>query len=113
MRTIAVDENNDFFLDHTGSIPVLTGKEAASQTSKHFAATVKGEMIHAVQKGVPFDLVLDKFPNLAQYEASLRRRILEVPTVVSITHLNIEYLGERVVYTATIRTEQGEVTIDG
>lgn len=114
MRTIAVNENNDFFLDNTGSIPILSGKQATSQTARNFAATKKGEMIHAIQLGIPFfEVAFDHFPNLAQFEASLRRRLLEVPTVDSITHLEVDYLDGVITYTATIKTDQGEVTING
>lgn len=114
MRTLAIDGNNDLFIDKTGNISVIDGIRATAQTSRNFAQTRTGEMIFSIDRGIPFFLVaFDRFPNLAQFEAAIRRRLLEIETIESISALNVQFIDGAVKYTADIITIDGAVTING
>lgn len=114
MITFAGDENNDWTLDREGNIAMLTGASAVSQTSVEFAKTRLGEMIHQINIGIPFFITaFDRSPNLAQFEAAMRRRLLTVPDVLSITALQAEISGDALKYTATLKTIYGAAYING
>ena len=71
-------------------------------------------MIHAYDEGIPFlREAFSKQPNMAQFEASLRRRLLDTPDVTSIVSLVTQIEGESLKYTATLQTTYGTVTING
>ena len=114
MRTFALDENNDMMLDRQGNLAITEGIKATAQTSRNFASTRTGEAIHAIDVGVPFFMTaFDHFPNLAQFEAALRRRLLQVGTVTAVTALDVQYADGSIKYTATLATTDGQVTING
>lgn len=114
MKTFAVDENNDFFVDKTGSFPIISGRDAVAQTSKHFAATKLEEMIHQHDLGIPFfETSFNRFPSIPQFEVALRKRLKEVPTVTSVPRVDVDYSNGVLSYTATIKTEQGEIPVNG
>ncbi len=114
MRTFQLTPDNDFMLDKTGNIAMASGIEATAQTSRNFAATRSSEMIHSADQGLPFFMTsFDRFPNLAQFEAALRRRLMQVETVQAVTALDVQYTDGAVNYTATLQTDDGAVTING
>lgn len=114
MKSFLLDEDNDLTLDKTGNLALVSGIEATAQTSRNFAASRTGEMIHNADQGIPFFLTsFDRFPNLAQFEAALRRRLLQVETVQAVAALDVQYEDGAVSYTATLQTDDGAVTING
>lgn len=114
MRTIATDENNDWFLDSQGNLSFVTGIQAVSQSSKNYGSTKRGEMIHSIEHGVAFfDTAFDHAPSLSQFEASVRRRLSELPDLVSILNLSVNQNGEELSYTATLETVYGTVNVNG
>lgn len=113
MRTFLTDGNNDFVIGDNGNLSIIQDIEAVSQESRHFAATLRGEMIHSMINGIAyFRDVFNQTPNLAQVEASLRRRILSIGDVREITFLRASIVGETLKYEATIKTVYGEVSIN-
>ncbi|URG13023.1 hypothetical protein B2_30 [Stenotrophomonas phage B2] len=114
MKTIAVDENNDFYLDKSGNFPLLSDKNALEQTSRNYAATVYAEMIHQFDLGVPYDrTVFERFPNIPTFEVGLRRRLLELPNVASVVRLEVDFIGDVLSYSAILDTDFGEVPVNG
>jgi len=108
------DEDNDFVVLPNGNLAMIQGRAAVAQESKHYASTLYAEMIHAYDLGVPFLRdVFSKQPNIAQFEAALRRRILELDEVQEITSLVTVLDGETLRYTATLKTIYGTVPING
>ena len=76
--------------------------------------TRRGEMIHAIQQGIPFDPVAwAGTPNLPQFEASARRRLLEVAGVREVVAFSARMGGDVLTYSATLRTDFGEVALNG
>lgn len=114
MITFQTDDDNDFVTLTNGNLAIVSDRQAVAQEAKHFAATARAEMIHAYDEGIPFlREAFSKQPNLAQFEASLRRRLLDTPDVTSIVSLDTQIEGETLKYTATLQTTYGTVTING
>lgn len=114
MITFQTDDDNDFVTLPNGNLAIVSDRQAVAQEAKHFAATARAEMIHAYDEGIPFlREAFSKQPNLAQFEASLRRRLLDTPDVTSIVSLDTQIEGETLKYTATLQTTYGTVTING
>lgn len=114
MISFQTDDDNDFVTLPNGNLAMVTDRKAVAQEAKHFAATTRAEMIHAYDEGIPFlREAFSKQPNLAQFEASLRRRLLDTPDVTGIVSLVTQIEGESLKYTATLQTTYGTVTING
>ena len=114
MISFQTDDDNDFVTLPNGNLAMVTDRAAVAQEAKHFAATARAEMIHAYDEGIPFlREAFSKQPNLAQFEASMRRRLLDTPDVIGIVSLVTQIEGESLKYTATLQTTYGTVTING
>ena len=114
MISFQTDDDNDFVTLPNGNLAMVQNRDAVAQEAKHFAATARAEMIHAYDEGIPFlREAFSKQPNLAQFEASLRRRLLATPDVTGIVSLDTQIEGETLKYTATLQTTYGTVTING
>lgn len=106
MSTFLTGRNNDLVING-GQIGLVTDLEATLQLSRHYAQTLHGEMIHAMTDGVRmFDTAFNK-PRLALFANELRKRIMQVPDVVSVTDINVRISGENLVYSVTINTTYG------
>ena len=113
-RTLAVDSTNDIFIGGNGSLSVVSGLEATLQAAQQAAQTQLGEMIYAVDQGLPnFTAVWNGAPNLSQFEAYLRRTLLAVDGVTGVPNLTTSAGGGVLSYTATIETIYGPGVLNG
>jgi hypothetical protein len=113
-RTIAVDSNNDIFVGPDGSLAIATAREAVLHCCAQAAKTQLGEMIYAVDQGLPnFGAVWNGAPNVGLFEAYLRRNLQAVPDVVSVDSVTIDATGGALIYVATIQTIYGPGAING
>lgn len=113
-RTIASDSNNDLYLADDGNLAIVTGLDAVLQAAQQAAQTIKGEMVFDVEEGLPnFDTVWSGRPSLPVWEAHLRRAILAVDGVQSITELILSVSDNVLSYSATISTIYGAGAING
>lgn len=107
-RTLAVTSNNDIYIGADGSLAVATARDAVLQACQQAAQTQLGEMILAVDQGLPnFEAVWNGAPNVGQWEAYLRRNLVAVPDVVGVESVTIDATGGSLTYTATIATIYG------
>lgn len=114
MKTIATNSDNDIYLGADGNVPIINGTESVSQTAVHYAKTLRNEMIHAYDLGVPFFIVtFGANVNIPQFAAAMKARILQAPGVTAITSFETTQEGEVLKYTATIETIYGAATING
>lgn len=114
MKTIAVDQYNDPVLGADGNLSIITGLAAIGQASVQFGRSRRSEMIHNMDSGVPFDLVAwAGAPNETQFEAVMRARLLQLPSVTAVTAFDVKHTGNVLSYTATLQTSAGDVTING
>lgn len=113
-QTLAVDLNNDLYLTPAGLLAAASAAEAVAQNSAQAARTLLGEMVLAVDQGLPFfGTIWAGVPDVSRFEAALRRRLLAVQDVTGIVSLSSTLSGDRYAYLATLRTPYGPVTING
>lgn len=114
MRVIAVDSNNDLYIGADGSLAMATALEAVLQAAQQAAQTQLGEMMFAVDQGVPnFGVVWNGAANVSQFDAYLRRAVLSVENVTGVRDLSITVAGNKLSYTATIETIYGPGVLNG
>lgn len=114
MRVIAVDSKNDLYIGHDGSLAIATAKQAVLQAAQQAAQTQLGEMMYAVDQGVPnFAAVWNGAANVSQFEAYLRRTLLAVDHVTGIRDLTISVGGNKLSYVATLETDYGPGVLNG
>ena len=111
MSTFLTGKNNDLIVQG-GQIGLVSGLDAALQLSRHYAQTLAGEMIHSMPDGVRmFDTAFNR-PRLALFANEIRKRIMQVPDVVSVTDIDVRVSGENLFYSATIETTYGAGVIN-
>jgi hypothetical protein len=114
MKTLAVDGNNDLYIGPSGALASASDLQAVLQVVQQAAQTQLGEMIYAVDQGIPnFTAVWGGAANLAQFEAYLRRAILAVDHVVGISDLTISVAANKLSYAITIQTDFGPGALNG
>lgn len=113
-RTLTVDSNNDIFIGNDGSLSVSSDLQAVLYACAAAAKTQLGEMVLAVDEGMPnFEAVWVGSPNLAQFEAYLRRTLTSVIDVTGVSDLTITRAGGVLSYQVTIQTIYGSGVING
>lgn len=114
MKVIAADSNNDIYIGANGSLATATGINAVLQAAQQAAQTQLAEMIYAVDEGIPnFDVVWNGSPNVAQFEAALRRAILAVEHVIGVREVTIARADNALSYAAIIETDYGPGVLNG
>lgn len=114
MRSLAVDSTNDLFLSPEGNISVSRDLFAVMQSAQHSAQAQLGEMMYAIDQGVPnFQTIWESSANVAQFEAYLREAIVQTPGVVEVKELDTVVQANQISYTAVIATIYGTGTING
>lgn len=113
MKTLAINENNDIFLDASGSLAFSQGKQAREDIATNKTRTLYGEVPLSAQSGIPFfDVVFHKFdPKL--FEQFLRQTLMEVPGAEKVTQYEYNISGGVLTYRAVLTTQDGEVTVNG
>lgn len=112
--SLAVNARNDLFRAADGNIATTADLYAVTQACAHAAKTLLGEMMYATDNGVPyFDVVWTGTPNLAQFEAYLRRAFLAVDGVVRVQSLSVTIGANVAAYKAVIQTTYGTGVVNG
>lgn len=112
MKVFASDSNNDLFIANDGNLAIRQDIDAVMQAAQQSAQAQLGEMVYAVDEGVPnFQTVWRSSTNIAQFEAFLRRAILKVEGVSKIESLDVVVRDSALFYTAEILTIYGRGSI--
>jgi hypothetical protein len=107
--TVALDENNDIYLDSQGNLAMLYGTPAVLQVCQNAAKTVLGEMRYASNKGLPvFQVVFNGVPNVGQFESALRETLLAIPGVLGISYLTTQIVENKLSYFVGIVTSDSD-----
>lgn len=113
-RTIATDNKNDIYVLNNGNLATTYSLPATQQNCETAVKAQLGEMIYAIDQGMPnFQTVWNGAPNVAQFESYLRKTILAVENVLEITELTITSQGGILSYQATILTTFGSGILNG
>ena len=77
MTTLLSNMSNDLALNESGRIEVIGGIYAIAQSARAYMQSRLGEMFYNADQGIPFaDVVWAGSPNIAQFEAAGRARLL-------------------------------------
>lgn len=113
-RVFTVDANNDLMLAGNGNLAISAELEAVMQACAHAAKAQLTEMVLSADQGVPnFQTIWNGAPNVIQFEAYLRRQLLQVVGVVEVVSLEVVISNNVLSYTAVIRTIYGEGALNG
>lgn len=113
-QTFATDATNDLVIGSDGALAVARSLDAVAFACRSTARVSLGEMVLAVNEGIPFRTTAwAGVPNALGFEAALRRRLLAVAGVTGIISLTTSRHGDRLSYVATIRTVYGIQTLNG
>lgn len=114
VKVFASNENNDLYIASDGNLAIKTALEGVIQACEHAVKAQLGEMILAIDQGVPnFQTVWNGSPNLPQFEAYVRKAITGVAGVIEVKELQSDVVENVLVYSATIRTIYGEALVNG
>jgi hypothetical protein len=113
-QLFATNDTNDMYIGKDGNLVIFRDLPAILQACEHVAKTILGEMILAIDQGIPyFQTVWNGSPNYQQFAAALRNAFLGVDGVVEVVSLIVSQTTEVVSYNAVIRTIFGGGAISG
>ncbi len=114
MRSFAENNSRDLYIGSNNQLVSISEAEALAQITKTAIESQLGEMIYAVDSGMPTDSVVwSGTPNLQQFEFYARKNISAVSGVTGIVSFEAEIVDDTITYTAVISTEFGEVATGG
>lgn len=111
-RSLAVDSNNDLFLNEAGNLAFSAGIDAVKQNCEHAMKTLLAECVLDLPRGIPyFQQVWSGRPNLEQFDFAAVSALLAVDGVTQINSFESTLNGDALEYQATIQTTFGTVTL--
>jgi len=127
MKTLAVDVNNDIYMDGlynlaliasekiaVTSLPVeiVANQEAIKQVCEHRAKALLSEMVFYQNDGLPYmTTVFNGSPDTRKFQAALILTLTSVTDVLEVKDVSVSVVGGSLAYSATIRTSYGETAI--
>ncbi|EBS6311420.1 hypothetical protein PL246_09480 [Salmonella enterica] len=113
MKSLAVDSNNDIFINAAGSLELAKEIIAVKYSAQQAGQAQLGEMMYATDLGLPtFGVVWNGSPNPAVYEAWLRQALINSPGVHDVKSITVRTADNTLHYSATIVTDYGELAIN-
>lgn len=114
LNTIAVNDNNDIYLNNDNNLYIAYNLQAALQGCEQAAKTLLGEMVLNINQGIPyFQTIWVGVPNIQQYNSALRTAFFSVDGVIEVVSLITTQQSNTLSYTAIIRTIYGTGGIGG
>jgi hypothetical protein len=104
LKSLATNQRNDLFIDADGSLAIARDIEAVKQDCQHAMQAQLGEMVLALDRGMPTMDVVWHNTNLVQFEAYARQTLRAVGGVVDVTAFDVAVVGGALRYSATIQT---------
>lgn len=114
MTGIALDDNNDIFLDKSGNLALCKDIEAVKTAVSCQTKTNYGEVILNTTAGIPyFETIFTAHPDIELWKAYMQETILKVPKVLSISYFETTIEKSVLHYAVVINTEYGTEVING
>jgi len=111
--TIAENSNNDMYRGADGNIAFVSDILATAQLCKSRIEAQRGEMIYAMDQGMPTRSTMWDQYNPIAFSAFAQEILLATPGVVSVTSFDMQQADNTLSYTANIVTIYGQTTIQG
>jgi len=113
MITIKTDSNRDIAVDQRGNFSFVRDIEALKEVCEAYARAARNEMIHKMNKGMPFfEQVFSSQVNTPQFEAAFRARMSEIEQVQGVTSFRATVEENTLKYTAVISTVYGNIEVN-
>lgn len=110
--SFAEDDNRDMYRGADGNIAFVSAAPCIAQLTKSRVESQRGEMIYAMNQGMPTRTTAWDTFNPKQFEAAARAIILATSDVTGIQTFNMTKQENTLNYSATIRTIYGTVTVN-
>jgi hypothetical protein len=114
LKSLATNQRNDLFINADGSLALARDIEAVKQDCQHAMQAQLGEMVFALDRGMPTRDLVWHDTNLVQFEAYARQTLRAVGGVVDVTAFEVAIEDNALRYSVTIQTVFGpaDLTID-
>jgi len=113
ITTFAINENNDLYIGPGGGLAMLSGAPAVGQNCVTAVQAQLGEMIYAKNQGMPSRATMWDNYRPQQFLAAVRKIILGVNGVNTVTSLTGSKTDSTFAYSATIETIYGSAIVNG
>ncbi len=107
MKSLATNQRNDLYIGADGMLAVVSGIEAIKQNCQHAMQAQLGEMVLALDRGMPLREIVWHNTNLAQFESYARQTLRAVDGVIDIPTFEVDIVNDTLRYHATIQTVFG------
>lgn len=111
MRTIGCTAANDFYLDKSNNIAILTNLAAIEQNCVSALLSLRGNMIYAQDQGIDYQKIVWDLYQPKLFEAQARARLKGVTGVTSVTSFEQLLYQNTLYFQATIKTPYGPGTV--
>lgn len=114
MQTIALNENNDIYLDISGNLALVRDIEAVEQVVSCEIRTNYGEIVLNTRLGIPyFETLFVAHPDIELWKSYVAETILRINKVLGIQYFKT-YIDKAILkYVVVINTEYGEGELNG
>lgn len=114
MMTFDINNENDIYLSNRGNLAVVTAEKAVKNVCAHYAKALRGEMIHKIDKGMPFwKTTFGRQSDIPLFESVFRERMSEISDVIAVSDFTATLTDNTLSYQAEIQTQYGEITLNG
>ena len=113
MQTIAINENNDIYVDSAGNLAIKTGISAMGDIFVNKSQTVQNELLYS-DKGIDFFNTIfssPAYPDLFQNQ--LTNQLEDTEATIRVNSFEATTQNNVFSYTAKIETEYGELYLNG
>lgn len=114
MLGFITNENNDLVLDDLGMLKVESGLEAYRQHLVNMLRLQQYEYPYNLNSGINYlGYILGKAHNVKAWESQVLNLISETPFVEKIINWQYNIEKNNFLFTLTVKTDLGEITIEG
>ncbi len=114
MISFSINQNNDIHLGNDGNLALVAGQQAIKNCCEHYAKALRGEMIHKLDKGMPYwQTTFGRQADIPLFEALFRERMLEIDGVIAVISFSAALIDNTLNYTAVIQTIYGSINLYG
>lgn len=113
MTNLATDSKNDIYAMSDGNLAMVYDLADTTQACEHAMKAQLGEMVLALQRGVPTEATIWAKWKPLQFEASARALLLTVPNVQAVKSFSITRTAGVATYVVVIQTAFGNSTVTG
>jgi len=114
MKTIAINSNNDIYLDSSGNLVVKSDLNAMGDILVNKSQTNIGELLYNATKGIDFFNTIFASPvYIDLYQNQLLTQLEQTNGVERIESYNADIINNVYKYQVEVQTEFGEVSLNG